>query len=227
LQRLSGPGLVVYALAVSFAAIDWLMSLEPRWYSTIFGALLMVGQGLNGFAFVILIAALFTDSHPLASVLSPAHFRALGGLLLAFVMLWAYMAFSQWLLIWSGNLPEENFWYVHRLSGGWKWIGLLIIVFHFALPFLLLLSRDLKENARALAAVAVVLMVMRLIDLYWEIIPTFHPTGFYLHWMDVAAPIGLGGIWLTMFIWKLGEHPLLPQHDPEFQEALVYGHERQ
>jgi len=226
LQLLSGPGLVVYVLAVSFAAIDWLMSLEPHWYSTIFGATLMVGQGLNGFAFVIIAAALLADRHPLAEVLAPAHFQALGGLLLAFVMLWTYMAFSQWLLIWSGNLPEENFWYVHRLSGGWKWVGLLLIIFHFALPFLLLLSRDLKRSARALATLAAAIMIMRLLDLFWVIVPTFHPTGFSLHWMDVMAPIGLGGIWLAVFTWQLGERPLLPQHDPNLQEALAYGHER-
>lgn len=226
MQILSGPGLVIYFLAFTFASIDWLMSLEPHWYSTIFGAGLMMGQGINAFALVIITAALFADRQPLAEVLTPAHFQALAGLLLSFVMLWAYMAFSQWLLIWSGNLPEENFWYVHRLSGAWKWVGLLLIVVHFALPFLLLLSRDLKRNARALSAVAATLMVMRLIDIFWIIAPTFHPTGFSLHWMDVVAPIGLGGIWLAAFISQLGERPLVPQHDPNLQEALAYGHER-
>jgi hypothetical protein len=226
MQTLSGPGLVVYFLTFTFAAVDWLMSLEPHWYSTIFGAVLMMGQGINGFALVIITAALLADRQPLAEVLTPAHFQALAGLLLSFVMLWAYMAFAQWLLIWSGNLPEENFWYVHRLSGGWKWIGLLLILVHFALPFLLLLSRDLKRNARALSAVAAALMIMRLIDLFWIIEPTFHPTGFYLHWMDVVAPIGLGGIWLAMFTSQLGERPLVPQHDPNVQEALAYGHAR-
>jgi len=226
MQILSGPGLVVYFLTFTFAAVDWLMSLEPHWYSTIFAAVLMMGQGINAFALVIIAGALLTDRRPLAEVLTPAHFQALAGLLLSFVMLWAYMAFSQWLLIWSGNLPEENFWYVHRLSGGWKWVGLLLIVVHFALPFLLLLSRDLKRNARALSAVAATLMVMRLIDIFWIIVPTFHPTGFYLHWMDVIAPIGLGGIWLAVFTSQLGERPLVPQHDPNLQEALAYGHER-
>lgn len=226
LRLLSGPGLVVYVLAVSFAAIDWLMSLEPHWYSTIFAAVLMVGQGLNGFAFVIIVAALLADRYPLAEALTPAHFHALGGLLMAFVMLWAYMAFSQWLLIWSGNLPEENFWYVHRLSGGWMWVGVLLIVCHFALPFLLLLSRDLKRNVRALTTLAVALMVMRLIDLFWVIVPAFHPTGFFIHWMDVIAPIGLGGIWLAVFTSQLDERPLAPLHDPNLQEALAYGHER-
>ncbi len=223
LRLLSGPGLVLYGLAITFAAIDWLMSLEPHWYSTIFGATLMVGQGLNALAFVIVAAALLADRQPLSQVLSPAHFQDLGSLLLAFVMLWTYMAFSQWLLIWSGNLPEENFWYVHRLQGGWQWIGVVLIVFHFALPFLLLLSRDLKRNARALATVAGAIMVMRFIDLFWVIVPAFYPTGFHIHWMDIAAPIGLGGLWLAMFIWQLGERPLLPLHDPNLQEAIAHG----
>jgi hypothetical protein len=223
LRLLSGPGLIVYGLAITFAAIDWLMSLEPHWYSTIFGVTLMVGQGLNAFAFAIIVAALLAGREPLSRVLSPVHFQDLGSLLLAFVMLWTYMAFSQWLIVWSGNLPEETVWYVHRLQGGWQWFGVVLIVFHFALPFVLLLSRDLKRNARALAMVAGAIMVMRFIDLFWLIVPAFYPEGVHVHWMDIVAPISLGGIWLAMFIRQLGGRPLLPLHDPNLRGAIAHG----
>ena len=223
LRQLSGPGLVLYTLAVTFAAIDWLMSLEPHWYSTIYGAMFMVGQGLAALAFAIAVLVLLADRQPLADVLSPAHFHDLGNLLLAFVMLWAYMAFAQYLLIWSGNLPEENVWYVHRLAGGWRGIGLGLILFHFALPFLLLLSRDLKRRARLLALVAAAVLCMRFVDIFWLIVPAFHPTGVWVHWMDVVAPIGLGGLWLATFVWQLKGRPLLPLYDPALQEAREHG----
>ena len=223
LRLLSGPGLIVYGLAITFAAIDWLMSLEPHWYSTIFGVTLMVGQGLNAFAFAIIVAALLAGREPLSRVLSPVHFQDLGSLLLAFVMLWTYMAFSQWLIVWSGNLPEETVWYVHRLQGGWQWFGVVLILFHFALPFVLLLSRDIKRNARALALIAGAIMVMRFIDLFWLIVPAFYPEGVHIHWMDIVAPISLGGVWLAMFIRQLGERPLLPLHDPNLRGAIAHG----
>jgi hypothetical protein len=222
-RLLSGPGLVLYGLAVTFAAIDWLMSLEPHWYSTIYGVMVMVGQCLTAFAFAIAIAAFLATRPPLSQVLSAAHFHDLGSLLLAFVMLWTYMAFSQYLIIWSGNLPEENIWYIHRQQGGWQWIGLAVLVFHFVLPFLLLLSREVKRNARLLAGIAGGILLMRFVDLFWLIVPAFHPTGFTLHWMDVAAPIGLGGIWLAIFMWQLGGRPLLPLSDPALKEALEHG----
>jgi hypothetical protein len=223
LRLLSGPGLVLYGLGITFAAIDWLMSLEPHWYSTIFGVTLMVGQGLNAFAFAIIVIALLADREPLSRVLAPVHFQDLGSLLLAFVMLWTYMAFSQWLVIWSGNLPEENVWYVHRLQGGWQWFGVVLIVFHFVLPFFLLLSRDLKRNAHALAVVAAAIMVMRFVDLFWLIIPAFYPDGFHIHWMYIVAPLSLGALWLAMFIRQLGERPLLPLHDPNLRGAIAHG----
>jgi len=223
LRLLSGPGLVLYGLGITFAAIDWLMSLEPHWYSTIFGVTLMVGQGLNAFAFAIIVIALLADREPLSRVVAPVHFQDLGSLLLAFVMLWTYMAFSQWLVIWSGNLPEENVWYVHRLQGGWQWFGVVLILFHFALPFLLLLSRDLKRNAHALALVAGAIMIMRFVDLFWLIIPAFYPDGVHFHWMYIVAPLSLGALWLALFIRHLGERPLLPLHDPNLRGAIAHG----
>ena len=135
-------------------------------------------------------------------------------------MLWAYFAFSQYLIIWSGNLPEEITWYVRRLHGGWQTVGLILILFHFALPFLLLLSRDLKRSARLLARLAAAVIVMRFIDLFWLIAPAFHGEALSVHWMDLAAPVGLGGIWLAFFVRRLKSRPLLPIGDPHLEEAL-------
>ncbi len=224
LQMLSGPGLVLYGLTMTFGAIDWVMSLEPEWFSTIYGITFMVGQVLSSFAFIILIAVVLADRPPLADVASPAHFHDLGNLLLAFVMLWAYMAFSQFLIIWTGNLPEEIPWYLHRIGGGWKWIGPSLFLFYFAVPFLLLLSRGTKRRRRMLFVVAAAIVMMRLVDLFWLVAPPFHPSGLRVHWMDLLAPIGVGGIWMGVFVRQLKGRPLLPLHDPYLGEALH--HER-
>ena len=223
LQLLSGPGLVLYGLTATFAAIDWVMSLEPHWYSSIFGILIIGGQALSAMAFIIVVAVLLAQHEPLSGVLLPSHFNDLGKLLLTFVMLWAYFAFSQLLIIWSGNLPEEIPWYLHRLHSGWRWVGVLLILFHFALPFVLLLSRDLKRNARALALLAVGVIFMRLVDLFWLTAPEFWPGSFHLHWMDIAAPVGIGGVWLAVFAWQLRGWPLLPIGDRYLEKALEHG----
>jgi hypothetical protein len=224
-ENLSGPGLVLYGLTVTFASVDWVMSLEPEWFSTIFGVLFMGGQALSAMAFVIALGVLLSGREPFSAVILPSHLHDLGKLMLALVMLWAYFAFSQFLIIWSGNLPEEIPWYVHRTRGGWQWIGLALIAFHFAAPFLLLLSRDLKRNARMLAMVALAVIVMRFVDLFWLIAPEFHHDGVSLHFMDLAAPIGIGGLWLAFFSQQLRARPLLPVNDPYLEEALRHGKE--
>jgi hypothetical protein len=223
LRTLSGPGLIVYGLTITFASIDWLMSLEPHWYSTIYGVHFMGGHALSAFAFAILLAALLAAHEPLASVVQPSHFRDLGNLLLAFVMLWAYFSFSQWLIIWSGNLREEVTWYVHRTQGGWEWIALSLIIFHFAVPFVLLLSRGIKARIRALSVIAGAILFMRFVDIFWYTAPAFYPSAFQLHWMDVVAPLGLGGIWLATFIAQLRAVPLLPLQHPDVKEVLERG----
>ncbi len=220
LQGLSGPGLVLYGLTVTFSAIDWVMSLEPRWYSTIYGMLFMAGQGLEALAFVIVVAHLLGRRNPLSDVASPAHFHDLGNLLLTFLMLWAYMAFSQFLIIWAENLTEEIPWYLHRTAGGWQGIAVALIILQFALPFVLLLSRATKRNSGALAAAATVILLMRYVDLFWLVAPAFHPAGLRVHWMDAAAPLGIGGLWISAFLWRLKQMPLLPLHDPRMEEAF-------
>lgn len=222
MMMLSGPGLVLFVLTTTFASIDWVMSLDPEWSSTMFGFLFVASWALSAMAFVIATMSLLANREPMADILKPSHFHDLGKLLLALVMLWAYFAFSQYLIIWSGNLPEETTWYLHRTRGGWGWIAIAVIVLHFALPFLLLLSRDLKRNARKLAMLAGFLLFMRLVDLFWLIEPEFNRRHFHLSWMDVVAPLGIGGIWLAMFSWQLQQRPLVPLNDPQLESVLEH-----
>ena len=221
LRGLSGGGLVVMGLTISFASVDWAMSLDPQWFSTIYGVLFMVGQALSALAFVIVLIAFIGNERPLVAAVTATAVHDLGKLLLAFVMLWAYVALSQFLITWSANLPEEIPWYIRRLHGGWEWVALLLVVFHFALPFLLLLSRDLKRNARVLALVAGGILVVRMLDLFWMVGPSLKDQGgLAVHWLDVAAALGLGGLWVAGFAWQLKGRPLLPLGDPELREVL-------
>jgi hypothetical protein len=223
MEALSGPGLIVYGMTATFASIDWVMSLEPRWFSTIYGMMFMVSQALAAMAFVIIVARLLADEPPLSAAISPAQFHDLGNLLFAFTMLWAYLSFSQFLLIWAGNLQSEIPWYTSRATGGWTGVAILLIVFHFAVPFLLLLSRTVKRRMRVLAFVAGGLLFMSLVDLFWILTPAFHPEGPRPHWMDLAAPIGVGGIWMAAFLSQLKSRPLVPLHDPEYETAVSRG----
>jgi hypothetical protein len=222
LQGLSGPGLVLFGLTVTFASIDWVMSLDPGWYSTIFGMLFMGGQGLSAMAFTIAVIVALSNYKPMSEVIQPRHLHDLGKLMLAFLMLWAYFAFSQFLIIWSGNIPEEVSWYTRRLHSSWRYIGLALVLLHFALPFVLLLSRDLKRNARTISIVAVLILVMRYVDLYWLTGPEFHEGHFVISWMDLIMPLGIGGVWLWYFAGQLKTRPLVPVQDPYLQDALSH-----
>jgi hypothetical protein len=218
----SAPGLIAYILTMTFASTDWIMSLDPHWFSTIFGFIFVAGQGLAAFALVIVVLSMLTLTEPYATYLNRRHFLDLGKLLLAFVMLWAYFSFSQFLIIWSGNLPEEITFFVERLRGGWQYVSAAIVLGHFALPFTLLLSRDLKRRPRLLAQVAIVILLFRYVDLMWLVEPMFGHGRFPLHWMDVALPAGLLGVWLFLFARHLRSRPLLPLNDPFFKEAFAH-----
>jgi hypothetical protein len=220
MQKLSAVGLLADGLTITFASFDWLMSLEPHWFSTIYGVLVMGGQGLAAMACMIAVLVWLGRRPPLDRIVMPTHFHDLGNLMLAFVMLWAYFSFSQYLIIWSGNLPLEIAWYQHRLQTGWRFVGITLIVFHFAVPFVVLLSRTVKRAPELLVKVAVGVLVLRLVDLFWLIAPEFHPTGLSVSWLDIVLPVALGGLWLGVFIWQLRGRAILPVHDPQFDEAL-------
>jgi hypothetical protein len=208
---------------VFFMSVDWIMSLDPHWFSTIYGMLFMVNQGLSALAFVIAVLVLLARTEPLRRVIATQHLHDLGMLMLAFVMLWAYLTFSQFLIVWSANLPEEIPWYLTRMEGAWRAVGIVLIVCHFFVPFLLLLNRDLKRHSTALVLVALWILVMRFVDLFWLIGPLHGKGPMVLHWADVAAPIGIGGLWLAVFLWQLRSRALLPLGEPYLQNALEHG----
>lgn len=215
MRLLSAPGLILYALATTFASIDWVMSLEPGWSSTIFGLIFVVGQVLSALAFAIIALRVLRKLPPLSSVLTTTHFHHLGNLLLAFVILWAYVAYSQFIIIWSGNLPDENIWYIHR-SGGWAGLAIVVIIAHFFVPFLLLLSRRTKRAIGILSTIAAGILVMHLADVYWIIMPSFYPGTVHIQWLDITMPLGIGGLWFGAFVARLRGKPLLALHDPRF-----------
>jgi hypothetical protein len=221
MQMIGGPGLVLTIVCITFAAIDWVMSLDPAWYSTIFGLIFVAAWALSALAFAILVMSWLKVREPMNAVVLPSHFHDWGNLTLALTMLWTYFAFSQYLIIWSGNVPEETTWYVDRKHGGWGVIALTIAILQFAFPFLMLLSRTVKKSAQKLAMLAVLILVMRVIDVIWLIEPTYSPGHFSFNWMDYVAPIAIGGLWLGTFAWQLEKRPLLPINDPQLEQALV------
>ena len=225
MSSLAGPGLIFWGFSVTFMSIDWLLSVNPKWFSTMYGLLFIADQGLTGMAFLITVMVLLSMRRPMSELLTPRHLHDLGKFLLAMVMVWAYFSFSQFLIIWAGNLPEEIPWYLSRINGGWGFLALALVVGHFALPFALLLSRDLKRNFKLLASIAVFILFMRLVDLYWVVAPEFRKQSFGVSWMDFTLPLGLIGIWLAYFLLQLEKRPLLPINNPHLEEALQHGRE--
>jgi hypothetical protein len=220
---ISGPGLVAYVVLMSLAAVDWLMSLDPHWYSTIFGFILVAGQTLGSLSFAVAILAILVQREPMAGVVRTSNFHDLGKLMLAFVMLWTYFSFSQFLIIWAGNLPEEITFYLTRFHGGWQYVSVLILVGHFVLPFTLLLSADLKKRPKLLAQIAWFIIAMRLVDLIWLVAPNFNHDGLPISLANVFIPVGLAGIWVYLFAAQLRRRPLVPINDPYFKEMLAHG----
>jgi hypothetical protein len=222
MKLFSSGGIILFVISVTLASVDWLMSLEPEWYSTIYGMHLIVGMVLTALAFCILLLRLFGDGAPYSDVLTTRHFHHIGNMLFAFTILWAYMAFSQFLIIWSGNLPEDNFWYIRRLGTGWNAIAVFLLVGHFFVPFILLLFRNRKRYIESLARVAVLILVMRFVDYFWLIKPAFSPGEWTIHWMDILAPIGIGGLWIALFVREFRAQPMIPLKDPRFSENAFH-----
>lgn len=223
LEAMSGPGLVLYGLTVTFFSIDWIMSLEPHWFSTIFGMIFMVLQVLGGLSLVILVAGMLSRSAPAADAVTPDRLNDLGNLVLTFVMLWAYLSFSQFLIIWAGDLNNEIPWYVTRAEGGWAIVAIVIIFLSFAIPFYLLLMRAIKRHVETLSALCAALVVVNFVDVYWMVVPSFEKTGPRFYLLDFLLPVGMGGIWVAAFVRQLKSRPLLPLHDPRFAGALEHG----
>jgi hypothetical protein len=222
-KAVSGPGLILYGFTISFAAIDWVMSLDPSWISTIFGLIILIGEVLSAMCFAVVVERILFDHKPMSEMLTPDFVHDHGKWMLAFTMVWAYFNFSQWLIIWAGNLPAEITFYLRRLSGGWTTIGLVLIFLGFVLPFAALLSRPFKRNIRQLAWLAAWLLVIRYLDLFWIIEPNFSKT-LNLTVADVVVPIAIGGIWLWYFFRNLAALPLLPAYDPDAHEVLEPAH---
>lgn len=221
MRLLSAPGFILYVLTMTFAAVDWVMSLSPQWTSTIYGFLFVGGQAISAMSLMIIVVVVLARSEPMSRVLQPRHLHDLGKLLFAFLMLWAYFSVSQLIIIWSGNLPEEISFYRPRLNGSWGALAVILLVFHFALPFALLLSRDLKRSARYLSGLAAFMILMRAVDLFWMTGPNFWASPLHRSlWLDLAAFVGIGGIWLAWFSKQLKEWPLLPLGDPNLTEAI-------
>src|SRR5580700_8273393 len=225
-KAVAGPGLILYGFTISFAAIDWVMSLDPSWISTIFGLVILIGEVLSAMCFAVVVERILFNYKPMSEMLSPDFVHDHGKWMLTFVMVWAYFNYSQWLIIWAGNLPSEITYYMRRLNGGWGYVGLFIVIFHFAIPFGTLLSRPFKRNIRKLVWLAVWLMLMRYLDLFWIIEPNFSKT-FTVTLADVVVPIAIGGIWLWYFFRNLASLPLLPAYDTDAHEVLEPAHETQ
>jgi hypothetical protein len=219
----AAPGLVLFGLIMTFAFTDWVMSLDPHWFSTIWGVLFMVGSGAAALSFAVMLLGANHDRKPFAEVMSPALTRDLGNLLFVFTMLWGYVHLSQYLIIWSGNLPEFTTYFFYRSQGGWNMVGAALIVGQFFFPFIALLVPRVKRDPMLLARVAGWLFVMRIFDIYNFVVPFFRPTPVPV-WMDVVAFLGLGGVWLAIFAREMAGAPILPQYDRRLQEALEHAH---
>ena len=233
MQRLSGGGLVFLALSITFVGVDWFMSLNPDFYSTMFGFLFLNYLGLAGLAFTIIMATYLRGKEPLGSLFRPSHFADYGKLTLAFVMMWAYFQFSQYLLIYAANLQDEIPYVLTRIDGGWQYLAIFLVIFQFAVPFGLLLSRPLKRSPERLVKVAVFLLIIRLIDTFMYVTPEFtaaganrwmvpgeHQSALFVNWLDIVTPVAIGGIWFWMFFTQLRQRPLLPLGDPYLPAAL-------
>lgn len=222
-RKWSASGLLMIVLTLTLVSVDWVMSLEPKWYSSMFGISFTIGAGLSAFAFVTFFLVLISGTKAMADILKPSHFRDLGNLMLAFTMLWAYTAFSQFLLIWYGNIKEETPYYLKRMHGGWGLMAAALVVFHFFLPFFLLLMRAIKDRPKTIAIVTVIMLLMRFVDINWLVTPAHYPHHFHFSWITLFAFLGIGGLWLAAFIWQLKGQTIIPIHETWVDEAIREG----
>ncbi|HEX7152642.1 MAG TPA: hypothetical protein VF618_14225 [Thermoanaerobaculia bacterium] len=222
-RKWAAAGIFMFVMTMTLASVDWVMSLEPKWYSSMFGISFTVGAGLSAFAAVTFFLTLIANTKAMQDVLKPNHFRDLGNLMLAFTMLWAYTAFSEFLLIWYGNIKEEIPYFLKRQHGAWGAMALALIIFHFFLPFTMLLMRHIKDRPQTIKIVTIVILIMRFVDLYWLITPAHYGMHFHFHWITIAAFFGIGGVWLWAFIQQLKGQTIIPIHETWVDEAIREG----
>jgi len=223
LQSVSAPALIVFAVTLTVASFDWIMSLDPHWYSTIFGVYVFSGCAVAIFALVPLLAiALEGRGGPLEGVVTAEHYHDLGKLLFGFVVFWAYIAFSQYMLVWYGNLPEETIWYAHRLEHGWEAVTVALALAHFVVPFFYLLLRRTKRNRALLAVACVWLLAAHGLDLYWLVMPAVHPEGVAFSLLGPLAWLGVGGLFAAALGWLLRRPAAVPVGDPRLPESLSF-----
>lgn len=221
-RKWAASGLLMFVLSITFASVDWVMSLEPKWYSTMYGISFTIGAGLSAFAFVTFFLTTISQTKAMEGILKPMHFRDLGNLMLAFTMLWAYTNFSQFLLVWYGNIKEETPYYLKRMHHGWGIISAALILFHFFLPFFMLLMRNIKDRPQTIAVVTIIVLAMRFVDAYWLVGPAYYEH-FSVSWITIFAFLAIGGLWLFTFIWQLKGQTIIPIHETWVEEAIREG----
>jgi hypothetical protein len=222
LRRLAGPAIIVLALTVTFASFDWIMSLTPHWYSTMFGVYFFAGSFLGFIALLSIVAVAMRRAGLLDTIINAEHLHDIGKLLFAFTAFWAYIAFSQFFLIWYANIPEETIWYQARLEGSWQTVSILLMAGHFAVPFFYLMGRAVKRTGGTLAVGGVWLLAMHFVDLYWQVMPALHPDGVRPSALDVAAFVAVGGCFVAAAGWLLRRQALVPLRDPRLAESLAF-----
>ncbi len=228
MRQISAPGMVLFGFTLTYAAFDWLMSLTPHWYSTIFGVYIFVGSLLASLAFFTLMLLYLRSKDVLADKVTVEHYHDLGKLMFAFVIFWAYIGFSQYFLIWYGNIPEETMWYQERWVGSWKGISMLVLFGHFILPFIVLLTRAAKRNLKVLAFIGFWMLFIHWVDIYWIVLPSLGahgadaPHGFSLSWMDLTTMLGIGGIFVWLFWKRFTSQPAVPVNDPKLEASFHF-----
>jgi hypothetical protein len=222
LRRLAGPAIIVLALTQTFASVDWIMSLTPHWYSTMFGVYFFAGSFVGFIALLSVVAAAMRRAGLLDTVISVEHLHDVGKLLFAFTVFWTYIAFSQFFLIWYANLPEETIWYRARMEGSWMTVSLLLMAGHFVAPFFYLMGRSVKRNGATLAVGGAWLLTMHFLDLYWQVMPTLHPEGVRPSPLDVASLFAIGGCVVAAAGWLMRRQALVPLRDPRLGESLAF-----
>jgi hypothetical protein len=222
-RKWAAAGLLMIVFTLTFASVDWIMSLEPKWFSSMFGISFTVGCGLSAFAYVTFLLTQLSKTKAMGEILKASHLRDLGNLMLAFTMLWAYTAFSQFLLIWYGNLKEEVPYYLKRSHGTWGFIAAALVLFHFFLPFFMLLMRSIKDRANTIAVVTVIILAMRFVEIYWLTAPAHYGEHFHFNWASIASLVGIAGVWFWFFVQQLKGQTIIPIHETWVDEAIREG----